>query len=47
MAVGSWAGLGAVEALIIYAGTLHSDHAVAAEAKRVVDEILTEYAESA
>jgi aminoglycoside phosphotransferase (APT) family kinase protein len=34
------------KALIIYAGALQSDHAVAAEAKRVIDEVLIEYAES-
>jgi hypothetical protein len=34
------------KALIIYASALHSDHAAAAEAKRVIDEVLTEYAES-
>jgi aminoglycoside phosphotransferase (APT) family kinase protein len=34
------------KALIIYASALHSDDAAAAEAKRVIDEVLSEYAES-
>lgn len=46
---GTWArgrGWALWKALVIYAGALHSNHAVAVEAKRVIDEILTEYAES-
>ncbi len=46
---GTWArgrGWALWKALIIYAGALHRDHAAAVEAKRVIDEILTEYAES-
>jgi aminoglycoside phosphotransferase (APT) family kinase protein len=34
------------KALIIYAGALHRDHAADADAKRVIDEVLTEYAQS-
>jgi aminoglycoside phosphotransferase (APT) family kinase protein len=44
---GTWArgrGWALWKALIIYAGALRSDHAVAVEAKRVIDEILSEYA---
>lgn len=44
---GAWArgrGWALWKALIIYAGALHRDHAAAAEAKRVIDEVLTEYA---
>jgi aminoglycoside phosphotransferase (APT) family kinase protein len=46
---GTWArgrGWALWKALIIFAGALHSDHAAWAEAKRVIDEVLTEYAES-
>jgi aminoglycoside phosphotransferase (APT) family kinase protein len=46
---GTWArgrGWALWKALVIYAGALHSNHAVAVEAKRVIDEILTEYSES-
>jgi aminoglycoside phosphotransferase (APT) family kinase protein len=46
---GTWArgrGWALWKALIIFAGALQSDHAAAAEAKRVIDEVLTEYAES-
>ncbi len=46
---GTWArgrGWALWKALVIYAGALHSNHAAAAEPKRVIDEVLTEYAES-
>jgi aminoglycoside phosphotransferase (APT) family kinase protein len=46
---GTWArgrGWALWKALISYAGALHGDHAAAATATRVIDEILTEYAES-
>jgi aminoglycoside phosphotransferase (APT) family kinase protein len=46
---GTWArgrGWALWKALITYAGALRRDHAAAAEARRVIDEILTEYAES-
>jgi aminoglycoside phosphotransferase (APT) family kinase protein len=46
---GTWSrgrGWALWKALIVYAGTRHSDRVVAAEAKRVIDEVLTEYAES-
>jgi aminoglycoside phosphotransferase (APT) family kinase protein len=33
------------KALVTYANALQSDHAAAGEAKRVIDEVLTEYAE--
>jgi len=45
---GTWArgrGWALWKALVMYAGALHSNSA-AVEAKRVIDEILTEYAES-
>ena len=45
---GTWArgrGWALWKALIIYAGALHSDHTTAEDAKRVIDEILAEYAE--
>jgi aminoglycoside phosphotransferase (APT) family kinase protein len=44
---GTWArgrGWALWKALIVYAGALETDHAEAEEARRVVDEILTEYA---
>ncbi|MBG6136210.1 aminoglycoside phosphotransferase family protein [Longispora fulva] len=46
---GTWArgrGWALWKALIIYARALHDDPAAAAEVKRVIDEVLTEYAES-
>lgn len=46
---GTWArgqGWALWKALITYAGTLRRDHAAAAAARRVIDEILTEYPES-
>jgi aminoglycoside phosphotransferase (APT) family kinase protein len=46
---GTWArgrGWALWKALIVYAGAPQRDHAAAVEAKRVIDEILTEYAES-
>lgn len=46
---GTWArgrGWALWKALVVYAGAPHSDNAAAVEAKRVIDEILTEYAES-
>jgi aminoglycoside phosphotransferase (APT) family kinase protein len=47
---GTWArgrGWALWKALIVYAGAPQRDHAAAVEAKRVLDEILTEYGESA
>lgn len=46
---GTWArgrGWALWKALITYARALHSDRAAAAEVKRVIDEILTEYVET-
>jgi aminoglycoside phosphotransferase (APT) family kinase protein len=46
---GTWArgrGWALWKALIVYAGALPGDHSAAVESKRVIDEILTEYAEA-
>jgi len=46
---GTWArgrGWALWKALIVCAGALHRDHVAAADGKRVIDEVLTEYAET-